>query len=150
MTKSKIAIIVSAFYPSISDNLLFGCLRGLEENGYHKKNITIIKVPGAFEIPLTAGQLAYSGNYKCIICLGCIIKGDTKHFDLVSNECAHGIMHVQLSTGIPIIFEVLAVNHTNDAIKRSNLKNLKKNKGYSAANCAVTMIEVIQAVSRKI
>lgn len=132
----KIAIIVSDFNKEITDNLLQGCLQGLHKLNINNKQIDVFHVPGAFEMPLKAKIVAKTKKYQCIIALGAVIKGETDHYTYVCKESARGIMHVQLETEIPIVFGVLTVRKYTDAVNRSSIKYLKKNKGYQSAMTA--------------
>ncbi len=130
----RIAIVVSTFNPEIGERLLKGAEDVLKKE---KIPFEVFKVPGAFEIPLKAQQLARCG-YDLVIALGCIIKGETLHFDLVAQECARGCMDVMLEEEIPIVFEVLACFSEEYAVKRSSGKN---NKGKLAAEVALWWLE---------
>src|SRR3989339_1251978 len=101
------AIVCSNFYPQISKNLLKGCIKVFEENNIEQKSWKVIEVPGAFEIPLACQKLAKTKKYKVIIALGCVIKGQTGHYEMVCKACVEGIMKIMLNFEIPIIFEVL-------------------------------------------
>lgn len=138
----KIAIISSAFWEEIVTNLENECIATLEKNGVSKDDIKKIRVPGSFEIPLTAKKLAQTNTYDAIIAFGAIHKGDTYHFELIANECARGCMDVMLAHQIPVIFEVLAVYDIADAVKRSQ-PNSALNKGTEAAQAAIKMIELL-------
>ena len=137
----KIAIISSAFWEEIVTNLENECIATLEKNGVTKNNIEIFRVPGSFEIPLTAKKLAQK-KYDAIVAFGAIHKGETYHFELIANECARGCMKVMLDHQIPVIFEVLAVYDIADAVKRSQ-PNTALNKGAEAAQAAIKMINLL-------
>lgn len=115
----KIAVVVSRFNEYITQRLLNGCLDELSRCGVSKNNITVVEVPGAFEIPVIALKLAKKKTIDAVICLGAVIRGETFHFDLVSQGAAQGIMDVSLKTGKPIIFEVLATETIDQANKLS-------------------------------
>lgn len=131
-----IGVIVSAFNDHITDQLLEGCLTTLKDKGVNDDNIDVIAVPGAFELPLAAQWVIETTDVDAVVCLGCVIKGDTPHFDYVCNEAARGIQHVQLETGVPVIFGVLTTNTEAQAIERTTNGN---NKGIDAALTAMTM-----------
>ena len=131
----RIAIIVGVFHENITNNMLEACKNTLKE--YSVTDVKVFEVPGSFEIPLTAKKIAKSGKFDCIIALGAVIKGETHHFELVSNECARGIMNVMLETEVPIIFEILATKTLQQAKKRSSGKN---NKGEEAALSALKLL----------
>ena len=140
----KIAIVVSRFNEFITQRLLKGCLRELGRLGVLEKEITVAWVPGAFEIPVAALKLARKKTIDVVICLGAVIRGETIHFDLVAEAAARGISQVSLTTGKPIIFEVLATETVEQAYKRSQ-KN-KENKGAQAARNAVEMIGLLKKI----
>lgn len=138
----KIAIVSSAFRKEVSENLEKNCLTTFEKEGIGLGQIDIFKVPGSLEIPLVAKKLAKKGIYSAIIAFGAIVKGDTYHFEQISNECARGCMEVSWQYEIPVIFEVLAVYDLKDALKRATRK--KENKGVEAALTALEMIKVLR------
>lgn len=138
--RKKIGLVVSEFNNFVSKKLLKSCLVGLKEFKIPQKQITVVKVPGAFEIPLAVQRLIKSGNCAVVIALGCVIKGETYHFEQICRACVDGIMAVQLKTGVPIVFEVLMVDRLEDALKRASDK-LVTNKGYIGAKVAVSLIK---------
>jgi len=138
----RMAVIVSRFNSEITEGLLAGALGALDESGLSKKEVTVVWVPGAFEIPVTAMRLAESGTYDAIICLGCLIKGDTMHFEYIAEATAHGIMDVALATTVPVSFGVLTTTTEEQAIQRSIPG--PDNKGREAARAAVEMANVFQ------
>lgn len=140
----KIAIIVSQFNVAITDRLLQGAEKGLQEQGL---DYEVFRVPGAFEIPLMACELAASGRYQGLIALGVVIKGETDHYDRVCGACVDGIRQVMLEHRLPIIFEVLMVHDAHLAIARSG-ERAEDNKGYQAAYQAVTMVQNLEAVRK--
>lgn len=133
----KFAIILSRFNESIGENLLKGAIECLSKHGVTSENIDIIKVPGAFEIPVTADKLASLKKYSGIICLGVIIKGATPHFEYVSAAASNGILQVSLKHTLPITFGVLTTNTIEQAIERAGTKS--GNKGWDAALTAIEM-----------
>ncbi len=141
----KIAIVVSRFNDFITKRLLAGCLEELDQCGVEDKNITVVWVPGAFEIPLAAQKLAKKKNIHAVICLGAVIRGETTHFDLVSNGLTQGMVDVILATGKPIIFGVLTTETLDLAYKRSEEKG--DNKGRDCALTALEMMNVLKKVS---
>jgi 6,7-dimethyl-8-ribityllumazine synthase len=143
----RIAIVASRFNQSIVDNLLAGCQKRLTEIGMHPEAITVERVPGAMEIPVAAQAMARTGYYSAVICLGCIIRGDTPHFDFVAGQCAAGIARVALDESLPIIFGVLTTNTVKQALQRIGLAKSKHgHAGQHAANAAVEMIAVFRRV----
>jgi len=125
------ALVVSRFNDFVTGKLLDGALDALTRSGANDKNIDIVKVPGAFEIPLAAKKLAEKGRYNAVICLGAVIRGATPHFDYVSAEVSKGIAQVSLEASIPIIFGVITTDSLEQAIERAGTKS--GNKGWSAA-----------------
>jgi 6,7-dimethyl-8-ribityllumazine synthase len=133
----RFAAVVSRFNSFITDRLLAGAVDALEAAGADAKNIVVVHVPGSFEIPLTAKKLAAVGNIDAVIAIGCILRGETAHFDYVASEVARGVQLAQLDTGIPVIFCVLTCDTLEQAIDRAGLKS--GNKGYDAGLAAVEM-----------
>ena len=133
----KFGIIVSRFNEFITSSLLQGAVDGLIRHGAKLESITTVWVPGAFEIPFIAKQMAISHNYDAIICLGTVIRGATAHFDLIASQVTSGIATLALETGIPMIFGVLTTDTIEQAIKRAGTKS--GNKGYDAAQAAIEM-----------
>jgi 6,7-dimethyl-8-ribityllumazine synthase len=140
-TGKKIGIIVSRFNSFVSERLLEGALDTLLRSGAEDEAIDVVRVPGAFEIPLMAQRMAKSGNYDAIICLGAVIRGATSHYDLVANEAAKGIAGVGLESGVPTIFGVLTTDTIEQAIERAGSK--AGNKGCDAALAAIEMINLL-------
>jgi len=136
-TGLRFALVVSRFNSFITDRLLAGALDALESAGADEKSITVVHVPGSFEIPLTAKKLAEGGRTDAVIAIGCILRGETAHFDYVASEVARGVQLAQLDTGIPVIFCVLTCDTLEQAIDRAGLKS--GNKGYDAGLAAVEM-----------
>jgi len=141
---ARFAIVVSRFNGFITEKLLDGCLDELTKNGVAQKDITVVRVPGAFEIPVTAQKLAKKKTVDAVICLGAVIRGETLHFELVAEGVTHGIMHASLNTGKPIIFEVLATDTVALAEARARAKG--SNKGRDAAQAAMDMVEVLSNI----
>jgi 6,7-dimethyl-8-ribityllumazine synthase len=134
-------IIISRFNSFVSERLLEGAIDSLLRSGAEDGAIDVVRVPGAFEIPLMAQKMAKSGNYDAIICLGAVIRGATSHYDLVANEAAKGIAQVGLETGVPTIFGVLTTDTIEQAIERAGSK--AGNKGSEAALTAIEMINLL-------
>jgi 6,7-dimethyl-8-ribityllumazine synthase len=141
---ARYAIAVGRFNSFVVESLLSGALDALKRHGVNDSNITIIRVPGAWELPLIAKKLVATGNYDAIIALGAVIRGGTPHFDFVAGECAKGLGVVSLDSGLPISFGVLTVDSIEQAIERSGTK--AGNKGADAAMVAIEMISVLKAV----
>ena len=141
---ARYAIAVGRFNSFVVESLLSGALDALKRHGVSDNNITIIRVPGAWELPLIAKKLVATGKYDAIIALGAVIRGGTPHFDFVAGECAKGLGVVSLDSGLPISFGVLTVDSIEQAIERSGTK--AGNKGADAAMVAIEMISVMKAV----
>ena len=140
----RFAIVAARFNSAIVNNLLSGALSTLHENGVSENNIDTIYVPGAFELPLAAKNLVDTKKYAAVITLGCVIRGDTPHFDFVAGECARGIMNVNLESSVPVIFGVLTTDNDEQAHKRSQING--ENKGIDCALCALEMSNVINSI----
>ena len=143
----RFAIVVSRFNAFITERLLLSAVDGLARSGATKKDIDLVRVPGAFEIPLAARKLAETGKYDAIICLGCLLRGDTAHYDVIVNEVTRGIGQSAQETGVPHAFGVLTCENLEQAIDRAGLK--MGNKGFEAALAAVEMASLKQAVSHQ-
>ena len=133
----RFAIVVSRFNAFITERLLEGALDALQRCGAEKKNVQVARVPGAFEIPAAARKLAESRGFDAVICLGCLLRGDTAHYDVIAHECARGIGQSAQETGVPHGFGVLTCDSLEQAIDRAGLK--MGNKGFEAALAAVEM-----------
>ncbi len=138
----RFAIIVSRFNDFITEKLVGGALDALTRSGAAEDHIDIVKVPGAFEIPLVAKKVAARGGYDAVICLGAVIRGATPHFDYVSAEVSKGIAAVSLDSGVPVIFGILTTDSIEQAIERAGTKS--GNKGWSAAISAVEMANLLE------
>ena len=142
----KFGIIVSRFNDFITDRLVGGAVDALLRSGAQDTDIEIVKVPGAFEIPLLAGKMAEKKKYDAIICLGAVIRGATPHFDYVSAEVSKGIAMVSLESSIPVIFGIITADTIEQAIERAGTK--AGNKGWSAAISAVEMANLMESVDQ--
>ena len=142
----KFGLVVSRFNNFITERLLEGALDGLLRSGGRDEDIEIVKVPGAFEIPLIAKKMAATGRYHAIICLGAVIRGATPHFDLVSAEVSKGIAVVSLESEVPVIFGIITTDTIEQAIERAGTK--AGNKGWSAAITAIEMANLIEVVDQ--
>ena len=138
----KIAVIVSRFNDFITNKLLDGALDALVRHGASEQNIDVIKVPGAFEIPLVAKIVAGKKNYDALICLGTIIRGATPHFDYVAAEASKGIATASMETGTPIAFGVITSDTIEQAVERAGSKS--GNKGWDAAMVAIEMAQLLK------
>ena len=142
----RFAVVVSRFNAFITERLLLSAIDGLVRSGADKKDIELVRVPGAFEIPLAARKLAESGKYEAIICLGCLLRGDTAHYDVIVNEVTRGIGQSAQETGVPHAFGVLTCENLEQAIDRAGLK--MGNKGFEAALAAVEMASLTAGIRR--
>jgi 6,7-dimethyl-8-ribityllumazine synthase len=136
----RIAIVVSLFNPEIGGGELESCLATLRERGVEEDAITVVRVPGALETPLALQRLAQTGNYDALIALGAVIRGETYHFEIVSNESAAGITQVLLDTGIPIANGILTTDSDEQAIARM------RQKGQDCAEVAIQMANLLRAI----
>ncbi len=141
----RFAIVVSRFNAFITERLLQGTMDGLLRSGARIKDIELVRVPGSFEIPSAARTLAETKKYDAIICLGCLLRGDTAHYDVIVNEVARGVGQSAQETGVPHAFGVLTCETLEQAIDRAGLK--MGNKGFEAALAAVEMANLTKAVS---
>jgi 6,7-dimethyl-8-ribityllumazine synthase len=140
----RFALVVSRFNSFITDRLLAGAVDALEASGADTDDILVVHVPGSFEIPLAAKKIAEAGRTDALIAIGCVLRGETAHFDYVANEVARGVQLAQLDTGVPIIFCVLTCDTLEQAIDRAGLKS--GNKGYEAGLAAVEMANLAKGL----
>lgn len=140
------AIVAAKFNQAVVDRLVEGALDGLRRHGVADKNITLVRVPGSYEIPLVANKLALSAKFSSIICLGAVIKGETGHYDHVAGASTNGIASISLQTGLPIIFGVLTCDTLEQAINRAGAK--AGNKGFEAALTAIEMADLISKLPK--
>lgn len=139
-------IVVSRFNSFITDRLLAGALDALDGAGVRDEQIEIVRVPGSFEIPVVAKKLAASERFDTIICIGCVLRGETTHYDYVCSETARGIQLAQIDSGVPMMFCVLTCDTLEQAIDRAGLKG--GNKGYEAGLNAVEMANLFRKLSK--
>jgi len=137
---ARFALLVGRFNSYIVDSLLEGAIDALKRHGVDEANIDIVKVPGAFEMPVAAQKLAAAGKYQAVVALGAVIRGGTPHFEYVAGECVKGLAQVSLSAGIPVAFGVLTVDTIEQAIERAGTK--AGNKGAEAALSALEMVNL--------
>lgn len=142
----KFALIVSRFNDFISDRLMGGALDALLRSGVKDEDIDVVKVPGAFEIPLVAKKLVKKKKYDAVICLGAVIRGATPHFEYVSAEVSKGIATVSIESEIPVIFGIITTDTIEQAIERAGAK--AGNKGWSAAMSALEMANLVEVVEQ--
>ena len=141
--KLKFAVVVSRFNDFITGRLLEGAVDALKRHGAAEKDITVVKTPGAYEIPVVCEKLA-AGGYDAIICLGAVIKGDTPHFDFVAQETAKGIAMVSMKHKVPVAFGVITAETLEQAIERAGVKH--GNKGAEAATSAIEMANLFKSL----
>lgn len=146
-SRKRFAIVVSRFNSFITERLLLSACDGLIRTGAAKKDIAVVRVPGAFEIPSASRTLASTGKYDAIICIGCLLRGDTAHYDVIVNEVTRGIGQSAQETGVPHAFGVLTCDTLEQAIDRAGLK--MGNKGFEAALAAVEMASLTAGVRRQ-
>jgi 6,7-dimethyl-8-ribityllumazine synthase len=137
----KFALVVSRFNSFITERLLEGALDSLRRKGVREEDLTVVRVPGAWEIPLAAQKLARSKAHQAVICLGAVIRGATPHFDYVAAEVSKGIAQVTLETGVPISFGILTTDTLEQAVERAGSK--AGNKGAAAADAAMEMVNLL-------
>jgi 6,7-dimethyl-8-ribityllumazine synthase len=143
----RFAIIVSRFNSFITERLLGGAMDAIARSGGSAEQVDLVKVPGSWEMPVVAGELARQKRYDAIICLGAVIRGETPHFDYVASEAAKGIAHVSAASGVPVAFGVLTTNTLEQAIDRAGAKG--GNKGFDAAMTAIEMANLMKTLRQE-
>jgi 6,7-dimethyl-8-ribityllumazine synthase len=133
----RVAIVVSRFNDFVTERLLDGAQAALADAGVAAGDVEILRVPGAFEIPMAAQRVAEAGKVDAVVCLGCLIRGETPHFEYIASACAHGITAASATTGVPMSFGVLTTNSAEEALERAAPG--PANKGREAADAAVEM-----------
>ncbi|MGQ0734094.1 MAG: 6,7-dimethyl-8-ribityllumazine synthase [Acidobacteriota bacterium] len=141
----RIAIVAARFNDFVTDRLLAGAQDALRDRGLSPEDVEVIRVPGAFEIPIAAQRIAETGRVAAVVCLGCLIRGETPHFEFIASACAHGIMAAAAATGVPMTFGVLTTNSVEEALARAGED--PGNKGREAAVAAVDMITLVSGLS---
>lgn len=139
--KARFVIIASRWNPRITDSLVAGARKAFDANGVEEQALDVVRVPGAWEIPVVAARLARGGGYAAVVALGCVIRGDTRHYEQVADGCSEGLMRVSLDTGVPVLNGVLAVEDAEDAERRAGGSH--GNKGEEAALVAIEMAELM-------
>jgi 6,7-dimethyl-8-ribityllumazine synthase len=140
----RFAVVVSRFNSFITERLLAGALDALRRSGAADDAVDVIKVPGSWEVPLVATEVARQHRYDAVICLSAVIRGETPHFDYVAAEAAKGVAHAALETGVPVAFGVLTTNTLEQAIDRAGAKG--GNKGFDAAMTAIEMASLMRTL----
>jgi 6,7-dimethyl-8-ribityllumazine synthase len=139
---ARFAVVATQWYEDVLDGLIAGALQTLRDAGAENRNITLVRVPGAFELPLALEHAAASGKYDALIALGCVVRGGTPHFEYVAGECARGVGQVMLSYRLPVAFGVLTTDNLKQARERS--RPSRDNKGREAAEAAIRMLSVLR------
>ena len=142
----RVAIAAARFNDFVVSSLLEGALGAWRSHGGGPDDLLVARVPGAFELPVAVRKLAISGRFEAVIALGCVIRGDTPHFDFVAGECARGLTLASLETGVPVVFGVLTVNTTEQALERAAINGM--NKGGEALETALEMVSLFQRLEQ--
>ena len=138
----RFAVVAARFNATIVDSLIGGALEGLKRHGVSDGSVDVVRVPGSFEVPLIAQRLAASKKYAAVLCLGCVIRGDTDHYDHVAGQAASGVAQAALATGVPVIFGILTCETMEQAVHRAGGK--AGNKGFEAALTAIEMVNLLR------
>ena len=142
-TGLRVGVVVSRWNAFITERLLDGALDTLKRHGVDTDaNVDVARVPGTFEVPLVAQRMAHAGRYDAVICLGCLIRGATPHFDYIASECSKGIGQAMMSSGVPVAFGILTTDSIEQAIERAGTK--AGNKGAEAAGAAIEMANLLR------
>lgn len=145
-TGLRFGLVVSRYNEFVTDRLLAGAREVLTRSGVREEMVEVVKVPGAFEIPLLARRLARSGRFHAVICLGAVIRGETPHFDYISGEVSRGIAQAGWDSDVPVIFGVLTTENADQALERSGAP--ERNRGAEAARTAIEMATLIKTLSK--
>lgn len=143
----RFAIVVSRYHDFVTDRLQAGALEALAAADVKPEDVTVLKVPGAFEIPAAAQHAAETGRFGAVVCLGCVIRGATPHFDYIASAVAHGLTSASAATGVPMAFGVLTTNSVEEALERAGAGTA--NKGWEAATAAVEMATLLEQVDQR-
>jgi len=141
----RFAVVVSKFNDFVTDRLQDGALAALTSAGVETGDITVLRVPGAFEIPSAARHAAATGTFQAVVCLGCLIRGATPHFEYISSAVSHGLTEAAGATGVPMTFGVLTTNSVEEALERAG--DGRSNKGWEAAMAAVEMATLLSRIT---
>ena len=142
----RVAVAVARFNEFITDRLLQGALDGLRRHGVDEASIAVVRVPGAFELPVVCKRLAACGEYDAVIALGAVIRGATDHYDHVAGQAAAGLQRAQLDTGVPVVFGVLTTDTIEQAVERAGTK--AGNKGFEAATTAIETADLLRQLPK--
>lgn len=143
----RFAVVVSRYNDFVTDRLQTGALGAFAKAGVAGGDVTVVRVPGAFEIPIAAQHAAESGRFDAIVCLGCVIRGETPHFEYLASAVANGLTSVASATGVPMAFGVLTTNSVEEAIERAG--EGPSNKGWEAAAAAIEMVGVVAQLTQR-
>jgi 6,7-dimethyl-8-ribityllumazine synthase len=142
----RIAIIVSTYHDFVTDRLKTGAMAALSAAGVKPEDVTVLQVPGAFEVPFAARRAAETGRFQAIVCLGCLIRGATPHFEYIASAVAHGLTDAAGATGVPMTFGVLTTNSVEEAVERAGEGS--SNKGWEAATAAIEMAALVDQLGK--
>ena len=140
----RLAVVVSRFNKMLTERLLTGAQEALTKHGVDPESVDVVQVPGSFELPLAAKRLAETGRYQAVVCLGCVLRGETPHFDYVAGQAAAGIGRVGLDTGVPVAFGVVTADTLQQALDRAGGRS--GNKGFDAVVTAIEMANLLKAI----
>jgi len=143
----RFAVVVSKYHDFITDRLQAGALAALAAAGVETDDVSVVRVPGAFEIPIAAQHAAESGRYDAVVCLGCLVRGETPHFEYIAAAVSHGLTDAAAATGVPMAFGVLTTNSVEEALARAG--DGPGNKGHEAAAAAIEMAGVVAQLTRQ-
>ena len=141
----KVALVASRWNDLVTSRLIEGALDGLVRHGADEKHLALVRVPGSFELPQAAAKIAASGRYDAVVALGCLVRGETPHFDLLAAEAAKGLAQAAVSSGVPVIFGVLTCDTMDQALDRAGGK--AGNKGWDAALAAIEMVSLYRRLA---
>jgi 6,7-dimethyl-8-ribityllumazine synthase len=144
---ARFAVIATRYNEFVVDSLLKGCMRVLQHNGVSTDRIQLVRVPGAYELPFAARELAAQQRYHAIIALGAVIRGQTPHFDYICGACAKGLMDVGIRYGVPVAFGVITANNRKQALERAS-EGEESNKGVEAAYAAIEMVSLLRGLRK--
>ena len=144
----RVAVVVSKYHDFITDRLQAGSLAALDAAGVTREHVTVVRVPGSFELPTAAQHAAASGQFDAVVCLGCLIKGETPHMEFIASAVAHGLTSAAAQTGVPMAFGVLTTNSVEEALARAG--DGPDNKGWEAASAAVELATVVAQLKKAV
>jgi 6,7-dimethyl-8-ribityllumazine synthase len=144
----RFAIVVSRYHDFVTTRLEQAALSAIQSAGAASSDVSVVRVPGAFELPAAARAAAATGNFHAVVCLGCLVRGATPHFDVIASAVAQGLVAASVETGVPITFGVLTTNSIEEALERAG--DGPSNKGWEAAMAAVEMAEVTARLARRV